>query len=112
LSAVTAASCSIGPFSSLSSSRNLYAWPIAGEVGADRVQLLLLLELADALLQAVIGARERRRLALVARSAVGTGQLVETIEEWTRVTHIATDRGVRPLAGAVSMKTQMKLDQT
>ncbi|BFO22988.1 hypothetical protein SHKM778_93760 [Streptomyces sp. KM77-8] len=70
---------------------------VAVEVRADGVQLLLLLELGDALLQAVVRTGECRGLAPVARGAVRTGQLVEPAEKRSGVTDIAADRGVRPL---------------
>ena len=70
---------------------------VAVEVGPDGVQFLLLLELSDALLQAVVRTGERGGLALVPRGAVGAGQLVEAVEQRARVPYVAADRRVRPL---------------
>ncbi|CAG6393505.1 conserved hypothetical protein [Actinacidiphila cocklensis] len=84
---------------------------VAVQVGPDRVQLLLLLELGDPLLKAVVRPGQRRRLALVAGRAVRPGQLVQPLQQRTGVPHVAPHRGVGPLTAAVTVEAQVQLDQ-
>ena len=60
------------------------------------VELLLLAQLGDARFELVHAARERLRLALVARRAVAAGQLVELVEQVAGVAHVAAHRAVGP----------------
>ena len=105
-----AASAPSGPRSIRSSSRYLYASPTsrpgrepedlhdlrAVEVGADRVELLLLRAARDPRLEVVVRGGQPRGLALVARGAVGPGQPVQPLEQRAGVGDVAAHGGVGP----------------
>src|SRR5690606_15010443 len=84
---------------------------LAVEVGADLVELLLLLQGSDARLEVVVGGCEARGLAAVARRAVRAGQAVQALEEGARVAHVAAHRGVGPSRVAVAVEAQVQLDE-
>ena len=72
------------------------------EVGADRVELLLLAQGGDARLEVVVGGGQVVGLAAVAGRAVRARQAVEAPEEVARVGHVAAHRGVGPGGPAVA----------
>ena len=69
---------------------------VAVDIGADRVEVLFLLQLAHAIFHLVHGAGEHHRLAAVLRGGVGACKAVQTLVQMASVFHIASDRGIRP----------------
>ena len=67
-------------------------------------------QLRDPRLELVHAAGERRGLPRVPRRAVATRQLVEVVEQRTRVAHVAADRAVGP-AHPVRVEPQVQLDE-
>ena len=81
------------------------------QIRADRVEILLLLQIAHALFHLVHRRREHHGLALVLRGRVGTRQAVQTLVQRACVFDVTADRGIRPRLLHVSVETQVKVDQ-
>ena len=84
---------------------------VAVEVGADRVELLLLGELVDPGLQLVVRPPQPLGLAPVAGRAVGPGEHVQPVELVAGVPDVAAHRRVGPLPAAVAVEPQVQLDE-
>ena len=81
------------------------------QIRADRVEILLLLQIAHALFHLVHRRREHHGLALVLRGRVGTRQAVQTLVQRACVFDVTANRRIRPRLLHVSVETQVKVDQ-
>ncbi len=83
----------------------------AVQVRPDRRELLLLAQLADPVLQVVVGEGELIGLAAVARGGVRTGQPVQSLEQRPGIGDVATHGRVGPRLLAVAVEAQVQLGE-
>ena len=79
------------------------------QIRADRVEILLLLQIAHALFHLVHRRREHHGLALVLRGRVGTRKAVQALIQRTRILDVTAARGIRPRLLHVPWKRKCRL---